>query len=77
MKLDLHGKRADEAEEELDSFLSDALITGVDEVIVYHGIGTGKLSYVVKEFLLQHPSVKGFEDAPIHLGGHGAKIIFL
>ena len=77
MKLDLHGKRADEAEEELDSFLSDALITGVDEVIVYHGIGTGKLSYVVKEFLLQHPSVKGFEDAPIHLGGYGAKIIFL
>jgi DNA mismatch repair protein MutS2 len=77
LKCDLHGMRADEACEVLDKFLSDALINGWDEVIVYHGIGTGKLSYAVKNFLAAHPRVKKFEDAPQHLGGFGAKIVTL
>ncbi|MBA1432325.1 MAG: endonuclease MutS2 [Epsilonproteobacteria bacterium] len=77
LKCDLHGMRADEATEVLDKFLNDALINGWDEVIVYHGIGTGKLSYAVKEFLKQHPRVKGFEDAPQYMGGFGAKIVHL
>ncbi|NPA59033.1 MAG: endonuclease MutS2 [Epsilonproteobacteria bacterium] len=77
LKCDLHGMRADEATEVLDKFLSDALLSGWDEVIIYHGIGTGKLSYAVKNFLLAHPRVKGFDDAPQHLGGFGAKIVLL
>ena len=77
LKCDLHGMRADEACDELDVFLSNALINGWDEVIVYHGVGTGKLSYAVKNFLSAHPSVKKFEDAPQHMGGFGAKIVSL
>jgi DNA mismatch repair protein MutS2 len=77
LKCDLHGMRADEACETLDVFLSDALINGWDEVIIYHGIGTGKLSYAVKNFLNAHPKVKKFEDAPPHLGGFGAKMVSL
>lgn len=75
LKCDLHGMRADEACDVLDKFLSDSLINGWDEIIVYHGIGTGKLSYAVKNFLAAHPRVKKFEDAPQHLGGFGAKIV--
>ena len=77
LKCDLHGMRADEACDELDVFLSNALLNGWDEVIIYHGIGTGKLSFAVKNFLIAHPSVKKFEDAPQHLGGFGAKIVKL
>ncbi len=77
LKCDLHGMRADEATEVLDKFISDALLNGWDEVIIYHGIGTGKLSYAVKNFLKAHPSVKSFSDAPQHLGGFGAKIVSL
>jgi DNA mismatch repair protein MutS2 len=77
LKCDLHGMRADEATDVLDKFLSDALINGWDEVIIYHGIGTGKLSYAVKNFLIAHPRVKGFDDAPQHLGGFGAKVVYL
>ncbi|QOP46030.1 endonuclease MutS2 [Sulfurimonas paralvinellae] len=77
LKCDLHGMRADEATEVLDKFLNDALINGWDEVLVYHGIGTGKLSYAVKEFLKTHPRVKGFDDAPQHMGGFGAKVVYL
>ncbi len=77
LKLDLHGLRAEEAIEKMDVFLSDALISGWDEVLIYHGIGTGKLSYAVKEFLKHHPSVKSFSDAPAHMGGFGAKVVQL
>ncbi|RUM63857.1 MAG: endonuclease MutS2 [Sulfurimonas sp.] len=77
LKCDLHGMRADEACDVLDKFLNDALINGWDEVIVYHGIGTGKLSFAVKNFLIAHPRVQGFLDAPQHLGGFGAKIVSL
>ena len=77
IKLDLHGQRAEEAIENLDKFLSDSLIAGFDEVLVYHGIGTGKLSRAVREFLEIHPSVVSFNDATAKEGGYGAKVIKL
>ena len=77
IKLDLHGQRADEAIENLDKFLSDSLIAGFDEVLVYHGIGTGKLSRAVALFLDTHPSVISYNDATAKEGGYGAKVIKL
>ncbi|NDJ27492.1 endonuclease MutS2 [Campylobacter sp. MIT 19-121] len=75
--LDLHGLRSEEAIEKLDKYLSDALIVGFDEVLIYHGIGTGKLAFAVKEFLKTHKSVKEFSDAPLNQGGFGAKLVRL
>ncbi len=75
VKLDLHGQRVDEAIANLDKFISDSLLNGFEEVLVYHGIGTGKLSFAVKQFLDTHPSVKSYHDAPQNQGGFGAKII--
>ncbi|RAX57688.1 endonuclease MutS2 [Helicobacter monodelphidis] len=77
VSLDLHGLRHDEAIEKLDEFLSNALVAGFDEVLVYHGIGTGRLSFIVKEFLKTHPKVQSFSDAPPQMGGFGAKIVKL
>jgi DNA mismatch repair protein MutS2 len=77
VKLDLHGLRAEDAIEQLDKFLSDSLLAGLSEVLVFHGIGTGKLAYAVREFLNQHPSVLQYTDAPPNMGGFGAKIITL
>nr|WP_104697457.1 MULTISPECIES: endonuclease MutS2 [unclassified Helicobacter] len=75
--LDLHGLRAQEAIEKLDKFISDSLISGFDEVLIYHGIGGGILAKVVREFLSSHPKVVSFEDAPPNLGGFGAKVVKL
>lgn len=77
VSLDLHGLRSDEAISRLDKFISDALIAGFDEVLIYHGIGTGKLAFAVREFLKTHKSVKSFNDAPINQGGFGAKVVKL
>lgn len=75
--LDLHGQRGEEAVENLDKFISDALIQGYEELRVYHGIGTGKLAYAVRKFLEAHPSVESFSDAPPNQGGFGATIVKL
>lgn len=75
VSLDLHGLRADEAIVRLDRFISESLVLGFDEVSIYHGIGTGKLAWAVKNFLKSHPSVKDFFDAPPNQGGFGAKIV--
>ena len=77
VSLDLHGLRAEEALERLDKFLSDCLMAGFDEVLICHGIGTGRLSKVVSDFLKSHPKVIHFDDAPINMGGMGAKIVRL
>lgn len=77
VKLDLHGQRVDEALENLDKFLSDALIAGFDEVLVYHGIGTGKLAAATKKYLDKHPKIRSYEDAHPSSGGFGAKVIKL
>ncbi|MDR0407384.1 MAG: endonuclease MutS2 [Campylobacteraceae bacterium] len=75
--LDLHGLRSDEAIEKTDKFLSDALLAGFDEVQIYHGVGTGKLAFAIKNFLKTHPSVKEFFDASVNNGGAGATIVRL
>ena len=75
--IDLHGLRSDEAIEKLDKFISDALIAGFDEVLIKHGIGTGKLAYAIKEFLKSHPSVKAFKDGAPSEGGFGSKVVKL
>ena len=77
INLDLHGLRAEDAIEKVDQFLSDALINGFDEVVIYHGIGTGKLAFGVRNFLKSHPSVKSYHDAPPSLGGFGATVVVL
>ena len=77
VKLDLHGLRAEEALQKLGDFISDSLIAGFDEVLIFHGIGTGVLSAVVKDFLQNHPKVVSFSDAPPNMGGYGAKLVRL
>jgi DNA mismatch repair protein MutS2 len=77
IKLDLHGLRADEAIEKLDKYLSDALITGYDEIVIYHGVGSGRLAFAVKEFLKSYPKIKSFTDAPANMGGMGATLVKL
>ena len=52
-------------------------MAGLDEVLIKHGIGTGKLAYAVKEFLKAHPSIKGFRDGSPNEGGFGSKIVKL
>lgn len=75
VSLDLHGKRVDEAINLLECYISDCLMAGFSEAIIKHGIGSGVLSAVVRDFLSNHPKVASFSDAPPQMGGFGAKIV--
>ncbi|HGZ70085.1 MAG TPA: endonuclease MutS2 [Nitratifractor sp.] len=72
--LKLLGKRADEAEEEVQRFLSDALVHGFNEVEIIHGTGSGVLVKVVSELLKKHPKVKSFERIKGNLGATLVKL---
>ena len=77
IKLDLHGMRLEEALEEVDRFLNSAVLAGLDEVIIFHGVGKGILAKGVTQLLKEHPLVKEFYTAPPNMGGMGAKIVKL
>ena len=74
ISLKLLGMRADEAIEEVQNFLSDALIHGFNEVEIIHGTGGGVLIKVVSDLLKKHPKVKSFERVK---GNSGATIVKL
>jgi len=77
IKLDLHGLRLEEALEKTEEYLNKAALAGLEEVLIYHGIGKGILAKGITNFLKNHPLVKEFKDAPLNMGGYGAKIVRL
>lgn len=74
-RLDVRGKRADEAEYEIVKFVDDAYQAGLDRAEILHGKGTGALKKLVKDILSSHSGVKNFYFAPIEHGGDGITII--
>jgi len=77
VKLDLHGMRLEEALEKTEEFLNNAALAGLEEIIIYHGLGKGILAKGVTDLLKNHPLVKSFQDAPPNMGGFGAKLVKL
>jgi DNA mismatch repair protein MutS2 len=75
--LDLRGRRADEVESALDSYLSDAALSNLREVRIIHGFGTGVVRSIVRETAAHHPLVSAYKGAPPAEGGDGATIITL
>ena len=73
-EIDLHGERVEAALERLTGYLDDALLAGLDEVRIVHGIGTGALRRAVREWLAQHPRVRGSRPGRREEGGDGATI---
>jgi DNA mismatch repair protein MutS2 len=77
LELDLRGKRADEVEPELDAYLNDAFVSGLSQVRIIHGVGTGTVRQIVHDFIRGHPLVKSFGQAGSKDGGSGATIVKL
>jgi len=77
IELDLRGKRADEIEWALDSYLNDASLANLSEVRIIHGIGTGTVRKIVRDFLASHPLVKSFRPGKQGEGGDGATVVTL
>ena len=76
-RLDLRGKRYEEAMQELDAFIDQALLNNMSQVDIIHGIGTGVIRDAVTKYLRRHRHVKSFEYAPQSAGGSGCTIATL
>ncbi|WP_125714527.1 endonuclease MutS2 [Companilactobacillus kedongensis] len=76
-KLDLRGKRYEEAMTELDRYIDEALLAGYNQVTIVHGFGTGVIRKGVTKYLQTNPRVKSFGYAPASSGGSGATIVDL
>jgi DNA mismatch repair protein MutS2 len=73
-ELDLRGKRADEVEPALDTYLNDAVQANREEVRIIHGFGTGTVRSIVRDFLASHPLVKSFRSGERDEGGDGVTV---
>lgn len=74
-RLELRGKRYEEAMEELDAFIDQALLNNMAQVDIIHGIGTGVIREGVTKYLRRNKHVKSFGYAPQNAGGSGATIV--
>jgi len=76
-ELDLRGKRADEVEVELDTYLNSAALSNLNEVLIIHGVATGTVRQITRDFLTSHPLVKSFRAGKQGEGGEGTTVVSL
>ncbi len=73
-EINLINKRAEEAQDELERFLDDAILGGLPYVRIVHGKGEGILRQVVAQVLAKNPHVKGHKPADGSGGGAGVTL---
>jgi DNA mismatch repair protein MutS2 len=76
-EINVIGKRAEEAREQVDKFLDTASMASVDRVRIVHGHGMGILKKVIGELLATNPHVEKYYPAPPAEGGTGATVVEL
>jgi DNA mismatch repair protein MutS2 len=73
-QLDLRGERVEAGLERLGEYLDEALLAGLDEAVIVHGAGTGALRRSIREYLAEHPRVRGTRPGRREEGGDGATV---
>lgn len=70
-ELSVKGFRVEQALPVVSKFIDDAIISGMKEVRILHGKGTGALRSAIREYLGAVPEVRKLKDAPLDAGGEG------
>lgn len=73
-EVDLRGLMADEAVLELDKYIDEAVLSGMNSLWIIHGKGTGVLRKAVHTFLKQHRCVKSFRLGAYGEGENGVTV---
>ena len=75
--INLIAKTGDEAIILLEEFVDQAVLGGINELRIIHGIGTGVLRKKVQEYLKQNKNILSFRDGQYGEGGKGVTIALL
>ena len=73
--INLLGKTVDEAVAELDKYLDDAYLAGLNQVTIVHGKGTGALRKGIHTYLKRQSHVKSFRLGVFGEGEAGVTIV--
>jgi DNA mismatch repair protein MutS2 len=73
-EIHLRGTRAEDAMDELDRFLDDAVLAGLPSVRIVHGKGEGILRSLTRERLRGNRNVKSFREGEPGEGGAGVTV---
>ncbi|SET78075.1 DNA mismatch repair protein MutS2 [Salinibacillus kushneri] len=76
-ELDLRGKRYEDALQELEKYVDNALLAGYPRVSIIHGKGTGALRKGVQKFAERHPSITSQRLGGMSEGGSGVTVLEL
>jgi DNA mismatch repair protein MutS2 len=76
-EINLIGRRAEEACQEVEKFLDNAVVASVSRIRIIHGHGMGILRRAVAELLANNSNVEKFYPASQDEGGTGATIVEL
>lgn len=75
--LDLHGLTRAGTKNEVAALIHAAREARFDCVAIVHGIGEGVLKKALPHYLVQHPHVIAFHQAPLEYGGQGALLVLI
>lgn len=75
--LDLRGKYTDEAINDVENAVADALMGHIQVLTIIHGKGTGALRQAIHRFLDTHPAVVDYRLGNLNEGGAGVTIVEL
>ncbi len=76
-EINVIGLTADEAADDVEKFIDQAFLSGLQRVRIVHGTGMGVLRRTLRTALGRHPHVATVTEADQYEGGQGATIVEL
>ena len=76
-QLNVIGLSVEDALSQVDKFIDQALLHGLEKVQIVHGVGSGRLRNAIGQYLKGHRAVKSFSPGETLKGGRGITIVEL
>ncbi len=75
LSLDLRGERYEDAKEKLAKYFDDIILSGIKQVTIIHGYGTGTIRTLVQTYLKNNKNVESFRYGGAGEGGMGSTVV--